>query len=101
MMAKTDIPAPVHPGEILREEFMEPFGLKAYTLAKNIGVARNTIESLSREKTGLGVETAFKLARFFGTTPDFWINIQKRYEMDVTRDKIGDELKNITPMVTA
>ncbi|PHR62200.1 MAG: addiction module antidote protein, HigA family [Robiginitomaculum sp.] len=93
--------SPIHAGEILREEFMEPLNLKAYTLSKRIGVTRNTVEGLIRENVGISADTALRLARFFGTTPSFWLNIQKHYELEMAKDRMGDDLENIKPMEMA
>lgn len=73
---------PIHPGEMLREEFMKPLGLSAGKLAKALGVPRTRIERLSREETGMSVDTAMRLARYFGMSDAFWINMQTRYEAD-------------------
>ena len=89
---------PIHPGEILREEFMEPLNLKAYTLAKRLGVPRNTIESIARETVGISADTALRLARFFKTTPGFWLNAQKHFELETAKDRMGNRLSEITPL---
>lgn len=89
---------PIHPGEILREEFMEPLNLKAYTLAKRLDVPRNTIESIVRETVGISADTALRLARFFKTTPGFWLNAQKHFELETAKDRIGNSLSKITPL---
>lgn len=72
---------PVHPGEILREEFMAPLGLKPYTLARKLRTSRARMERLVREEVPVTVDTALRLGRFFGTTPDFWINLQSAYDL--------------------
>jgi len=97
-MTKTSYISPIHPGEILREEFMEPLGLKAYTLSKRLGLPRNTIESLVRETVGISADTALRLARFFKTTPGFWLNAQKHFELETAKDRIGNSLDEITPL---
>jgi antitoxin HigA-1 len=71
---------PLHPGEVLREEFMEPRGLKAYTLAEHLGVPRTRIERIAKEKTGITVDMAVRLGAFFHTTPEFWMNLQSKFE---------------------
>jgi antitoxin HigA-1 len=73
---------PIHPGEMLREEFLVPLGISAGQLAKSIGVPRTRIERLIREETALTLDTALRLARYFRSTPDFWINMQHQYELD-------------------
>jgi addiction module HigA family antidote len=79
------IAPPIHPGEVLREEFLVPLGLAPYTLAKALGVPRTRIERLSREETPVTPDTALRLARYFGTTPEFWMNMQSAY--DLTREE--------------
>lgn len=74
--------APLHPGEVLREEFMEPYGLSAYALAKACHIPRTRIERIAREETGITTDTALRLAAFFGTTAEFWLNLQNRFEME-------------------
>jgi len=71
--------APVHPGEILREEFLAPLGMSAGALAKALRVPRTRIERLAREETPVTVDTALRLARYWGTTPDFWLGIQAQF----------------------
>jgi len=87
--------SPMHPGEVLREEFMVPYGLTAYALAKACRVPRTRIERIVREETGITVDTALRLARIFGTTPEFWLNLQNRYEMETTEPVIRAELDSI------
>ena len=86
---------PMHPGEVLREEFLEPFGLTAYAVAKAIGVPRTRIERVANEETGITGDTAVRLAAFFGTTPEFWMNLQSRYELLAAQEAIGNGLANI------
>ena len=73
---------PIHPGEMLRTEFMEPLGLSAGKVARAIGVPRTRIERIVREETGLTADTAIRLARYFRTSEGFWLNMQKSYEAD-------------------
>jgi addiction module HigA family antidote len=73
---------PIHPGEMLREEFLKPLGISAGRLARALHVPRTRIERLVREETALSTDTALRLARYFGTTPDFWMNMQQSYELD-------------------
>ncbi|MEQ1931971.1 MAG: HigA family addiction module antitoxin [Parvularculaceae bacterium] len=74
----------VHPGRILREEFMTPFGLSPIALARHLGVPRTRIERLVREETSMTVDTATRLAAAFGTTAAFWMNLQTAYELATT-----------------
>ncbi|MBE1160318.1 HigA family addiction module antitoxin [Dyella acidiphila] len=89
--------APIHPGEILREEFMLPAGLSANALAQELGVTAARINEIVREKRGITADTALRLARFFGTDAQSWLNLQMRYELLMAQDAIGDELKQIRP----
>ncbi len=73
---------PIHPGEMLREEFLVPLELSAGKLAKALGVPRTRIERLIREETGLSTDTAVRLAKYFGTSQQMWINMQTSYELD-------------------
>jgi len=75
------ITPPVHPGEILREEFLVPLGLSSYALSKAIDVPRTRIERLAHEKTAMTPDTALRLARYFGTTAEFWLNLQVGYDL--------------------
>ena len=76
---------PIHPGEILREEYLKPIGLAAYSLAKALGVPRTRIERLAREETPITPDTALRLARYFATSPEFWMNIQTAYDLTLRR----------------
>jgi antitoxin HigA-1 len=87
--------APVHPGEILREEFLEPMKLKPYSVAAKLGVPRTRIERLAREETPVTADTALRLSKFFGTTPVFWMNIQAQFDLETAEDNIAAEIKKI------
>ncbi|WP_264596675.1 HigA family addiction module antitoxin [Rhodoblastus acidophilus] len=90
---------PIHPGEILREEFLTPLGLSAGKVALAIGVPRTRIERLAKEQVDLSPDTALRLARFFRTTPAFWMEIQSRYALESAEDAIASELAKIEPML--
>jgi len=75
--------APVHPGEILREDFLTPMQLSIYTLAQAIKVSRSRVNDVVLGRRGITADTALRLARYFGTSPDFWMNLQARYDLDV------------------
>ena len=90
---------PIHPGEILREEFLGPFGLSAGALAKAIGVPRTRIERIVKEEMGISADTALRLARYFDTTPNVWLNMQVAYDLAVTTRSLGKTLKTISPRV--
>jgi addiction module HigA family antidote len=86
---------PMHPGEILREEFLKPLGLSPYRVAKACGVPRTRIERIAREDLGITADTALRLGKFFGTTAGFWMNLQKRYDLEVAERAIAKELAAI------
>lgn len=89
---------PIHPGEILREEFLLPMELTPYAVAQACGVPRTRIERLAREETPVTADTALRLGRYFGTTPSFWMNLQARYDLEVAEDATAADLKRIKPM---
>jgi len=95
--------APVHPGEVLREEFLLPLKLSAYAVARAIGVPRTRIERLAREEVALAADTALRLAAFFGTTPAFWLGIQMQFDLERTADEARgiDRIKPIVREVIA
>jgi addiction module HigA family antidote len=78
----------VHPGEILRNEFLAPMKISAYTLAQAIKVPRSRVNDIVLGRRGITADTAFRLARYFGTSPDFWINLQARYDLDAADRKL-------------
>jgi antitoxin HigA-1 len=83
---------PVHPGEVLLEEFLEPIGLSQYRLAKDISVPPRRINEIVHGKRAVTADTALRLARYLGTTPRFWLNLQAQYDLDVESDRLGDRL---------
>jgi antitoxin HigA-1 len=89
--------APVHPGEILREEFLAPLGMTPYALAAACHVPRTRIERLVREETPVTPDTALRLARYFGTTPEFWLGIQTRFDLEKTSSTLAAEIDAIRP----
>jgi antitoxin HigA-1 len=93
-MTRTKLP-PLHPGEVLREEFMTPLGLTAYHLAEECRIPRTRIERITREETGITADTALRLAKFFGTTPEFWLTLQSRFEIETTMAQISGQLAKI------
>jgi antitoxin HigA-1 len=88
---------PLHVGEVLREEFLVPLNLSPYTIAKALGVPRTRIERLVREETALTADTALRLSRYFGTTAEFWMNLQAGYELDCAKRTLASKLAKITP----
>lgn len=93
--------APVHPGEVLREEFLKPLKLTPYSVAASIGVPRTRIERLAREETALTADTALRLAKLFKTTAAFWMNMQAQYELETAEDKIASQIKKIASFEAA
>jgi addiction module HigA family antidote len=93
--------APIHPGEVLREEYLGPFGVTQHRLATAIGVPPRRINEIVHGKRGITADTALRLARYFGTTDRFWLNLQSRYELEVERDRLADTLERIEPLPAA
>ncbi|SDR52822.1 plasmid maintenance system antidote protein, XRE family [Rhizobiales bacterium GAS191] len=89
---------PMHPGEMLREEFLVPLKMAPGRLAKICGVPRTRIERIAREELGVTGDTALRLGKALGTTPEFWMNLQKRYELEAALAAIGSEIDEITPI---
>ncbi|TIQ28851.1 MAG: addiction module antidote protein, HigA family [Mesorhizobium sp.] len=92
---------PIHPGEILREEYLIPLGLKPYSLAKMLHVPRTRIERLVNEATPVTPDTALRLAKYFGTTPRFWMNMQASYDLAVEGKAKKAEIDAIEQMRAA
>lgn len=88
---------PIHPGEILREEFLLPMKLTPYALAQACGVPRTRIERLAREETPVTADTALRLARYFAMTPQFWMNLQAQYDLERAEDAAAAALRRIKP----
>jgi addiction module HigA family antidote len=93
--------APVHPGEVLREEFLKPMKLTPYGVARAIGVPRTRIERLTREETPVTADTALRLGRYFRTTPAFWMGIQAQYDLECAEDGLAGDLRKIDPIKAA
>ena len=87
--------APVHPGEVLREEFLKPLKLTPYAVAASIGVPRTRVERLAREETPVTADTALRLGKFFKTTAAFWMNMQAQFDLETAEDKIAPQIKKI------
>ena len=84
---------PIHPGEILREEFLSPLGMSAHQLALALRVPATRINDIVHEKRGITADTALRLSRYFGTTPRFWMNMQASWELEVAEDQLGSALQ--------
>jgi len=85
--------APVHPGEVLLEEFIEEMEISQYRVATDIGVSPRRINEIVHGKRGISADTALRLARYFGTSERFWLNLQAQYDLDVERDRLGRRLE--------
>jgi len=84
---------PVHPGEILLEEFLRPMELSQYRLAKSISVPPRRVNEIVHCKRAITADTALRLSRFFGTSERFWLNLQARYDLEIEKDRLGDRLE--------
>ena len=84
---------PVHPGEVLRHEFLDPLGLTAHALALALRVPANRITAILKAERGITAETALRLARHFGTTPGFWLNLQNAYELEIAEQQAGPRIR--------
>jgi addiction module HigA family antidote len=89
----TKVMPPIHPGEILLSEFLEPFAISQYRLAKGISVPPRRINEIVHGKRAISADTALRLARFFGTSDRFWLNLQSRYDLEVERERLGPALE--------
>jgi addiction module HigA family antidote len=95
-MAGTTL-GPVPPGEILKEEFLEPFGLSSYALAKELNVPANRVTGIVNGERAITADTALRLSRYFGTTPAFWMNLQTHYDLEVTSRKEAARIEREVP----
>jgi addiction module HigA family antidote len=84
---------PIHPGEILIEEFLKPMGLSQYRLAKDISVPPRRINEIVHGKRSISADTALRLGRYFGISPQFWLNLQTRFDLEVTEDLLAERLE--------
>ncbi|MGE0502608.1 MAG: HigA family addiction module antitoxin [Rhizobiaceae bacterium] len=89
---------PIHPGEYLREEFLVPLGISAGALARRVGLPRTRIERIVREEVGITPDTALRLARYFQTTPQFWLNFDQAYALEMAERAIAPTLEKIEPI---
>jgi antitoxin HigA-1 len=89
---------PIHPGEVLALDFLEPLGVTQHRVAVSIGVPPRRINEIVHGKRRITADTALRLARYFGTSERFWINLQARYDLEVERDHLGPALDAITPL---
>ena len=91
---------PIHPGEVLREEFLDPLGISTYALAKAISVPRNRVTAIVRGERAVTADTALRLARYFGTTERFWMNLQTRYDLEVEKGRLKGRLSGFSERAT-
>ena len=94
MTIETKLP-PIHPGEILNEEFLRPMNITQYRLAKTIGVDARRIHSIVHGERAITAETALLLARFFGNAPGFWMGLQSQYDLEIAQDRLSERLDKI------
>lgn len=90
-MTQNKLP-PIHPGEILNEEFLQPYGLSQYRLAKEIGVPARRINEIVHGKRSITPDTALRLSRYFGLSERFWLNLQTRYDLELEKDRLAERL---------
>ena len=83
---------PTHPGEVLLEEFLKPLGISQYRVAKDTNISPRRINEIVQGKRSISADTALRLARYFGTTDRFWLNLQTRYDLEMEKDRLGDRL---------
>jgi len=94
MASKKKIMAPVHPGETLREEFLKPLGITANRLAIELRVPVTRVNDIVRGKRSISADTALRLGKYFGTTPQFWMNLQSNYDLELAQDARGEEIED-------
>jgi addiction module HigA family antidote len=99
-MAHRKLP-PVHPGEILLKEFLSPLGVSQYRLAQETSVPPRRINEIVRGLRSVSADTALRLARYFGTSERFWLNLQARYDLEVEKDRLGNRLKREVKVLEA
>ena len=86
---------PTHPGEVLREDFLKPLGMSQYALAKALGVPEIRVSAIVNGKRGITPDTALRLARYFGTSAEFWLGMQATYDLETARDRVGAEIETL------
>lgn len=101
-MVTTDKMPPVHPGEILLEEFLIPMGISQHKLARETGIPVTRINAIARGERGITADTALRLGRFFGISPQTWLNLQNHYDLEVQKEALGDRLeREVRPLASA
>ena len=92
---------PIHPGEVLLADFLQPMGISQYRLAQDISVPPRRINEIVLGKRAISADTSLRLARYFGTTDRFWLNLQSRFDLEVERDRLGDRLRKEVTILRA
>ena len=100
-MTTTDKIEPIHPGEVLMEDFIEGFGITQNKLAVSIGVPPRRINEIVHGKRAITADTALRLGKYFGIDPQFWLNLQSRYEIELAHDRAAHEIDAIQPLAAA
>ena len=100
-MNATPVMSPIHPGEVLLQEYLEPLGVTQHRLALAVGVPPRRINEIVHGKRRISADTALRLARYFGTTERFWLNLQSHYDLEVERDRLAPVLEQIQPLASA
>ncbi|MCT1445305.1 HigA family addiction module antitoxin [Corynebacterium sanguinis] len=93
--------APIHPGEVLMEDFIDGFGITQHKLAVSIGVSPRRINEIVHGKRAITADTALRLGRYFGVEPQFWLNLQSRYELELAEERVADQVAEIKPLQVA
>jgi addiction module HigA family antidote len=88
----------IHPGEILEIEFLKPLGISAYRLSKSIGVQQTRISLILKGKRGISADTAIRFSKFFGTSPEFWMNLQREYDLRKVKTELKETIDLIVPV---
>jgi len=89
----------IHPGEILKEEFLDPMGITAYALARDTGIDKGNLSRILRGQSSISAEAALRLGRYFGSSPDFWLNLQQHYDLEVARERSMQRIeKEVRPL---
>jgi addiction module HigA family antidote len=100
-LTTTDKLAPIHPGEVLMEDFIEGFGITQHRLAVSIGVSPRRINEIVHSKRAITADTALRLGKYFGTSAQFWLNLQTRYDLDLAEDRVAAQIDEIKPLQVA
>jgi antitoxin HigA-1 len=100
-MTEERIHPPMHPGRVLELEFLEPLGMTPYALAKKIGVDPPRVYEVIRGKRAISADTALRLGRYFGTSAEFWLNLQSHYDLEVEEDRASESIAKIRPLAHA